>query len=71
MKLIKPGEEDKTKKLFNRQIRKAKTVSSHRSKLPREGTEEASVLPLSQMREGRPLRASRALDMQFILCPDT
>ncbi|EEY55581.1 uncharacterized protein PITG_09513 [Phytophthora infestans T30-4] len=46
-RLGSPGIEDKTEKLFNRQIRKTKSTN------------------------GRPLLASRALDIQLILCPNT
>ncbi|KAE8891816.1 hypothetical protein PF005_g15845 [Phytophthora fragariae] len=74
-RLSRPGVEDKSEKLFNRQVRKIKSGSLGK----RRKTEEKAVtnvaaeteLPLQESSDGRPLLASRALDLQYILCSDT
>ncbi|KAE9000800.1 hypothetical protein PR001_g18693 [Phytophthora rubi] len=74
-RLSRPGAEDKSEKLFNRQVRKIKSGSLGK----RRKTEEKAVtnvaaeteLPLQESSDGRPLLASRALDLQYILCSDT
>ncbi|KAJ8546622.1 hypothetical protein ON010_g11616 [Phytophthora cinnamomi] len=72
-RLSRPGVEDKSEKLFNRQVRKAKPTSSAKKQKqtqPDHAT-DAKALTLTDPSRGRPLLASRALDVQYILCTDT
>jgi hypothetical protein len=77
-RLPRPGVEDKTEKLVNRQIRKTsgsvaskRKMTSQQASNPPASTSVATELPLAAPLLGRPLPASRALDKQYILSPDT
>ncbi|KAE9203491.1 hypothetical protein PF002_g20905 [Phytophthora fragariae] len=70
-RLGRPGVPDKTEKLFNRQVRKVKNGGSSKQKKQAPTSDETTELPLIGPSHGRPLLASRALDLQFILSPDT
>ncbi|KAJ8552310.1 hypothetical protein ON010_g10235 [Phytophthora cinnamomi] len=72
-RLSRPGVEDKSEKLFNRQVTKAKPTppaKKQKQTQPDHAT-DAKALTLTDPSRGRPLLASRALDVQYILCTDT
>ncbi|KAF1794304.1 hypothetical protein GQ600_1683 [Phytophthora cactorum] len=76
-KLGKPGAEDVTAKLFNRQARKAKPGNQKQPAKKQKHQQQVAArsamdpLPLAEAPHGRPPLATQALGLQFILCPDT
>ncbi|OWZ14129.1 hypothetical protein PHMEG_00012427 [Phytophthora megakarya] len=60
------------RKLFNRQVRKIKVPCKKKKTFTHtQPSNTDTAIPLSDSVVGRPLLTSRALGLEFILCPDT
>ncbi|KAG2784069.1 hypothetical protein PC116_g17595 [Phytophthora cactorum] len=72
-RLGRPGANDYSEKLFNRQVQKREKPSSKRQRTqpPTTPSSSGTEIPLVSPPAGRTPNASRALDVQFLLRPDT